>query len=821
MKISYRWLQDYLSLNLDPQETAKLLTDCGLEVESLEMADLYPGGLSGVFVGEVITCERHPQADRLHLTTVNIGHAELPIVCGAPNVARGQKVLVATVGSEVLMGGEKVTLKPVKIRGSQSEGMICAEDELGLGTSHAGIMVLPDEAIPGTPATEYLQIAQDWIFEIGLTPNRADAASHFGVARDLAAVLANRARMGLGTVATLKFPSIEGFTQDNDVLPMEIQVIDTDACPRYCGVTMTGIRVGESTAWLKNRLKSIGLRPINNLVDISNYVLHETGQPLHFFDADIIKGHQVIIRKPAEGTPFTTLDGQDRRLYAEDLMICDASAEMCIAGVFGGIHSGVTEETKAIFIESACFDPVHIRKSSKRHGLKTDASFRFERGTDPEMPLYAMKRAALLIKELAGGQVSSPVYDVYPSPLPPYEVALKYKTVDTLLGTSLPGDHIKDILGWLDIKVRKDLGDALELEVPRYRVDVTREADVVEEILRIYGYNNVPLPDSVRSALAFIPHPDREKYRNQISDVLSGQGLQEIMCNSLTFSRYYTNVPHWDISQAVPVLNPISQELDVMRQTLLFGGLEAIVYNRNRRQADLKLFEFGNVYALHNNREHGNDGLGRYHENTNLAFFFTGKREPESWNLKPADVDFYDLKASVFNTFAKLGLRMVGTMATLPSYLSQGLLCTIKDQEIGWMGLLDERLTRHFDIQAPVWYAEFNWDKVMNLIPEKEMDFTAIPRFPAVRRDLALIVDQQVQYAALEELAYATEPQLLKSVNLFDVFEGKSIGENKKSYAISFVLQDEEKTLTDKVIDAVMNKLLKAFESRLGALLRS
>lgn len=822
MKISYSWLKEYLNIDLDPQDVSAMLTDCGLEVESLERVDQYPGGLSGVFVGEVVHCERHPQADRLHLTRVNIGSDRLlEIVCGAPNVAIGQKVLVATVGSQVQFGAERLTLKPTKIRGAHSEGMICAEDELGLGTSHDGIMVLPVDAEIGTPAATFFNIQSDWVFEIGLTPNRVDAASHIGVARDLSAVLKNKAYLSATPGPNCVLPSVEAFQQDNEALPIKVIVEDHKACPRYSGLTMTGIKVTESPAWLKNRLKAIGLRPINNLVDISNYVLHETGQPLHFFDAAKIDGHTVIVRKAREGQRFVTLDEQERLLSQDDLMICDAQHEMCIAGVFGGIKSGVSEETTSIFIESAYFDPVHIRKSSKRHGLKTDASFRFERGADPEMTLFALKRAALLIKEIAGGTVSSPLYDIYHEPLQAFKVRLKYRTVDTLLGSIISREQIKNILKWLGIEITGQDEDGLSLSVPRFRVDVNREADVVEEILRIYGYNAIPLPERMHTSVAYISHPDEERYRNQISDMLSAQGFNEIMCNSLSHSKYYSLISDWDANQCVPILNPISQELDVMRQTLLFGGLETIAYNKNRKQNDLRLYEFGNVYTLNPVSKEVSDVAPSFEENFHFSMFLTGKRLPEAWNTPAEGVDFFDLKAALQNVFYKLGIQVEMLAETPPSYLRTGMKIVQEGRFIGWMGELDESLVRHFDVQAPVYFANLSWQDVLKMIPVNPVEFRLIPKFPSVRRDLALLVNKGIGFDQIRDIAYSLEPRLLQAVNLFDVYEGKGIGEGEKSYAVSFLLMDNERTMTDKVIDAVMGRLLKAFEEQLGASLRS
>lgn len=821
MKISYNWLKKYLDFTLPPEEISKRLTACGLEVENLEKFESVPGGFENIVIGKVLSCQPHPNADRLSVTTVDVGEEEaLPIVCGAPNVAAGQTVVVAKVGATVRFGEEEVVLKKTKIRGEASEGMICAEDELGLGTSHAGILVINEAVAIGTPAKSYFGIETDYIFEIGLTPNRSDAASHLGVARDLAAVFANEALIKGGKVPMLKMPDISAFTQDDASLPIDVIVEDTNACPRYSGVTMRGLKVEESPQWLKDKLIAIGLRPINNLVDISNYVLMETGQPLHFFDASKIKGGKIIIKQLPEQTPFVTLDEIERKLSAEDLMICNAEEGMCIAGVFGGISSGVKAETTSIFIESACFDPVSIRKSSKRHGLKTDASFRFERGTDPEMTLYALKRAVGLIKEIAGGNVSSGLYDIYPSPSKPVQLYLALKRVDMLIGKNIPEEQILGILASLDIRVLNKKEDILEIEIPLYRVDVKREADVIEEILRIYGYNNVEVPERLMSALSYSPKPDKDSLRNQVANMLVGQAWSEAMCNSLSNSVYYSWQEDWKAENSVRILNPVSQDLDVMRQTLLFGGLETLRYNRNRRQIDVRTFEFGNIYRTDGSRPTIDNTLGPYTENNALLLILSGKANQESWNSPAREADFFELKSAVENVFLKLGLGQYTYAATKRNTLTEGLAIHMNGKEVTWLGQLKSSLLQKFDIDADAFAAEINWDALMDQVLKTRMQFKSIPKYPEVRRDLALVIDQNISFQALYDTAFAAERKLLKSIRLFDVYEGKGVESGKKSYAISFVLQDEEKTLTDKVIDKVMGRIQAALEKEYGAKLR-
>ena len=822
MKISYQWLKDYLSFNLSPEEVSLRLTACGLEVEALEVFSPYPGSLREVVVGQVIQCAPHPDADRLSLTLVDTGTGEpLPIVCGAPNVAAGQKVLVAKTGAKVRFGAEEVELKKTKIRGQVSEGMICAEDELGLGTSHDGIMVLPEESKVGMPASEYLGVAEDWIFTIGLTPNRSDGASHYGVARDLATVLKNEAReAGKMDSPKLALPDVSDFKTDHSSLEIPVEVKDPKLCPRYTSITMQGLKVGPSPRWMQDRLKAIGLRPINNLVDISNYVLMETGQPLHFFDADQIRGRKVIVGCLPEGTPFTTLDEAERKLSAEDLMICDAKGGMCIAGVFGGIRSGVTENTTAIFIESAAFDPVSVRKTSRRHDLKTDASFRFERGSDPEMTVYALKRAVQLIRQLAGGEVSAALQDFYPKPVLPVALKLSLPRVEMLIGKKIPADQIVMILESLDIRVKAQAEDDLEIEIPPYRVDVTREADVVEEILRIYGYNALPFPEKMTSSLAYTHHPHRDLIRNQVSDMLAGQAWNEVMCNSQSNSQYYEWQEAWKLENCVRLLNPVSQDLDVMRQTLFFGGLETLRYNLNRRQQDIRIFEFGNTYRTDGSQPVAGDTLAPYTEENALMLMLTGRAFPESWNTADRPADFFDLKAAILNILQRMGIREYSFEDATHPLLSEGLLLKAGQKELGWLGQVKDAFLRRFDIAVPVFAASLSWDTLIALLPEKKMQFRPIPRYPEVRRDLALVIDKSIPYARLEEVALQTERKILREVHLFDVYEGKGIEEGKKSYALRFILQDEEKTLTDKAIDKTMQRIQAALEKECGAKLR-
>ncbi len=820
MKISYNWLKAYADFNESPEELGVILTDCGLEVESIETFETIKGGLKGVFVGEVKTCHRHPDADRLSVTTVDIGTGELlPIVCGAPNVAAGQKVFVATVGTTLYTPKGEMELKKVKIRGEASEGMICAEDELGLGDDHEGIIVLPADVPVGMPAAEYLQVKTDYIFEIGLTPNRIDAASHIGVARDVVAVINHR--QGKGTLK-LKKPSTAAYKVDNNDLHIPVIIEDAEACPRYSGLTISGISVKESPAWLKERLLSIGHKPINNVVDVTNFVLHEMGHPLHAFDADKIDGKKVVIRKPVKDTLFITLDQEERKLTGDDLMICGTTEPMCIGGIFGGIHSGVTEKTTSIFLESAFFNPVSIRKSSKAHGLKTDASFRFERGTDPEITVEALKRAAMLIKEVAGGKITSEIVDEYPGKVMPAIVDFALHRAAALIGKTIPRPEVIDILESLDIKVLKESGDVLQLSIPTYRVDVTREADVVEEILRIYGYNSVELPERLFSSLVLSPKPDKERLQNMVSDMLAARGFNEIMNNSLTRSSYF-ETEGFDPARSVQILNPLSQDLNVMRQSLLFGGLDTIAYNQNRKVSDMKLYEFGKIYAKDPERDASANALAPFQERMQLSIFLTGLRQPETWSVKKTQVDFFDTKAAIHAVLNRMGVAddvlQVSDENLNPVY-DYGLVYSVKNKEVASLGKLSKNLLKRFDIKQEVYYAVIEWETLLKNAAKQQLLYAEVSKFPEVRRDLALLIDRSVKFSQIEKLAYHTERKLLKAVRLFDVYQDERLGENKKSYAVSFTLLDDRKTLTDKEIDKIMQKLAWNFEKELGAEIR-
>ncbi|MEZ5082601.1 MAG: phenylalanine--tRNA ligase subunit beta [Bacteroidales bacterium] len=824
MKISYNWLKDYLDIHLSPDKLSELLTDCGLEVEGLEEWQSVKGGLEGFVIGEVKSCEKHPDADRLSVTTVDVGSGELlPIVCGAPNVAAGQKVVVATVGATIYHGDESFEIKKVKLRGQASEGMICAEDEIGLGTSHDGILVLDSHAKVGMPASEFFNIESDYIFEIGLTPNRTDAMSHIGVARDIKAVLDNIDFIaGKKPDRNLTLPSTSLFNTENSQLDIPVIIENPEACPRYAGVTISGIKVKESPDWLKNRLNAIGLRPINNIVDITNYVLHETGQPLHAFDAAEITGNKVIVRKMAEGTPFITLDEVERKLTSNDLMICNTKEGMCIGGVFGGIKSGVTEKTKNIFLESAYFDPVHIRKTSKHHDLQTDASFRFERGVDPDMTLYALKRAGLLIKELAGGSISSEIKDVYPLPVEKVKLDVSWKNIDRLIGKVIGKEVIKNILHSLEFDILNESDNGLTLLVPSCRVDVTREADVIEEILRIYGYNNIEIPLGLNSSVSRTAKPDAEKIQQVVSDLLTNIGFSEVINNSLTKSSYYENQKDFSANNSVNILNPLSRDLGVMRQTLLFGGLESVIYNMNRKNSNLKFYEFGKVYWQNQNTTKKDPVIKRFSEQNILALFITGNKESETWFVAESQVDFHYLKGICQRIINRLGIdvRNLIFKESDAGYFEFGLSYINNNMSLLEIGRVSNSYLNEFDIKEPVFYASFNWDHLLKLTGINKIGFTAIPKFPEVRRDLALLIDKNVKFEEVEKIAYETESKLLKSVNLFDIYEGKNIDPDKKSYAVSFILLDEEKTLTDKVIDKTMDKLMKAYINQLNASIR-
>ncbi len=817
MLISYNWLKSYADFDISPEELSILLTDSGLEVESLEKHESIRGGLRGVVTGQVLYCEAHPQADRLTLTQVDVGEGEpLPIVCGAPNVKSGQKVLVALEGTTLYFNKEELRIKVAKIRGEVSRGMICAEDELGLGESHDGIMVLADDTPVGVPAAELFNVYEDWIFEIGLTPNRIDAASHIGVARDIIAVI-NHQRKHIKQ--SVKWPDVSGFKTENKALTIPVFIEDAEACPRYSSLTISGVSVKESPEWLKQKLIAVGQKPINNVVDVTNFVLQEVGQPLHAFDVEAIQGNKVVVRKPEKNTVFKTLDEEKLELTGNDLMICNAEVSMCMGGILGGIQSGVTEYTKDVFLESACFDPVTIRKSAKHHGIKTEASFRFERGSDPEITLFALKRAALLIRELAGGTISSEISDVYPGKKKPIEIELYFEDVNRLIGKQLPAKEIRDILKDLDFSIQSGSEQSIRIAVPSYRVDVTRPADVVEEILRIYGYNNVDVPAKMNASIVISPKPDKEMLQNMISDLLSARGFHEIMNNSLTKESYYRKYDLYP-EKLVHILNPLSQDLNVMRQTLLFGGLESIVYNLNRKVHDMKLYEFGKMYFRDPART--DTALPPYNEQFQLALFMTGRAQAESWYTEDKNHSFFDLKDSALALLHKVGItddqvQMRQDASTFPFVFSSALF--VDDHPIGEIGKISPKILKDFDVKQDVFYGVLNWDRIVQLGSQRKLIYQEVSRFPAVRRDLALLLNADTCFSDIEMIAAQTEKKILKEVNLFDVYQDEKLGKNKKSYAVSFLFQ-ADKTLTDKEVDKVMNKLTKAFEQKLSASIR-
>ncbi len=818
MKISYNWIKDYLKIDLEPSKVAEILTSIGLEIEGTEEWISVKGGLEGVVIGEVLTCMKHPDADKLSVTTVDIGGSEpLHIVCGAPNVAAGQKVPVATVGTSVFKGDDTLEIKKSKIRGELSEGMICAEDELGLGNSHDGIMILDPAAVPGTSASKYFKIARDFIFEIGLTPNRIDSGSHYGVARDLAAYLNMNERIDEKPI----LPQISDFKHDNTDNRIAVIVENSKDCPRYSAITISGITVGESPDWLKNRLRAVGLNPINNVVDITNFVQHEIGQPLHAFDADKINNRKVIIKNLPEKSKFLTLDEVERSLSSKDLMICNSSEGMCIAGVFGGIKSGVTSETKNIFLESAYFNPVTIRKTSKRHGLKTDASFRFERGTDPNITVWALKRAIMMIKEIAGGKISSEIVDIYPEKIKNVVIKASYRNINRLIGKNIDQSVVKRILSLLDITVKEDDGSHLTLEIPSYRVDVKREPDVIEEILRIYGYNNIEINNHVNSTLYYPDKPNKEKIVNLISDLLSANGFAEIMCNSLNPAAWYEQSSDFDKSKLVMLANPLSSDLNAMRQSLLYGGLSSIMWNINRQNLDLKFYEFGHCYFL-NKGDQSYPKAENYIEKASLDLFLTGNIGRQSWNNKTRPTDFFNIKSSVDMVLSKLGIRpdSMATGVSEKRYFAESITYLINDKMVAEAGRISKSYLSRFDIGQDVYYGHIEWDLLIKMIRNHSISFRELPKYPSVRRDLALLLDKGIKFGEVRDLAFKTEKSILQDVNLFDVYENDSIGKNKKSYAVSFILRDDFKTLTDKNIDKVMNNLIRVFEKELNAQIR-
>ena len=816
MNISYSWLKDYIDIDLSPEEIAKILTQIGLEVGGIEEVETVKGGMNGLVIGEVVTCEPHPNSDHLSKTTVNIGTGEpLPIVCGAPNVAAGQKVVVATVGTTMYMGKDEFMIKKSKIRGEVSEGMICAEDEIGIGTNHAGIIVLPENVRVGMPAKDYYNIQSDWSIEVDLTPNRIDAASHIGVARDLAAYLRNTVELGY------KKPSVDGFKVDNHNLEIPVEVKNPEACPRYSGVTISGVTIKESPEWLKRRLKTIGLSPINNVVDVTNYVLYEAGQPLHAFDADEIKGGKVVVKTLNSGTKFVTLDGVERTLNENDLMICNTEDGMCIGGVFGGLTSGVKDSTTNIFLESACFDPVFIRKTARCHGLNTDASFRFERGTDPNGVIYALKRAALLIKEVAGGTISSEIVDIYPEPISHFKVDVSYHNIKRLIGKDIGKETIKEILASLEIAIENETENGLSLLIPPYRVDVKREADVIEEILRIYGYNNVETPTQVNASLQTAEKPDPNNVKNLVAEMLTAQGFNEIWSNSLTKAGYYEGLNQYGDAQTVKLLNPLSADLNGMRQTLLFGGLECVAFNANRQNKNLRMYEFGNCY-FYKGTELKDHPEKNYREEEHLGLFVTGAKENESWSGKQQHTSFFSLKTYAENILKRLGfsIEQLQVNELSDELFAEGLSYTGNNKTLVNVGIVAKKWLKKFDVDAPVYYADFNWDNVLILHKKHKVLFEELPKFPAVRRDLALLIDKSVKFSKIKELAYYTDRKILREVDLFDVYEGKGVPDGKKSYAVSFILRDDKATLNDKQIEKTMQKLIETYKRELGAELR-
>ncbi|MCM1163648.1 MAG: phenylalanine--tRNA ligase subunit beta [Muribaculaceae bacterium] len=828
MNISYNWLKQYLDFNLTPDEVAAALTSIGLETGGVEEVESIRGGLRGIVVGKVLTCIEHPDSDHLHITTVDLGDGkETQIVCGAPNVAAGQTVVVATVGTILYDGDKEFVIKKSKIRGVESLGMICAEDEIGIGTSHDGIIVLPDgAAVPGTPAAQYYGLTSDYVLEVDLTPNRIDAASHYGVARDLGAWLATHA-----TPSTLVRPSVEAYKVETPEGGITVEVENQKACPRYCGVTVKNVTVKESPKWLRDRLSTIGIRPINNIVDITNYLLHAMGQPLHCFDADKIAGGKVIVKNAREGEKFTTLDGVERTLDSRDLMICNTEVPMCIAGVFGGLDSGVNETTTNVFLESAYFNPTSVRKTARRQGLNTDSSFRFERGVDPSNCLYVLHLAALMVKELAGGEITGPEADIYPEKILPAQVTLSFNYCNKLIGKTIPTDTVTSILKALEMEITDINTEEVSMKVPTYRVDVTRPCDVVEDLLRIYGYNNVEISTTLHSSLSFKSRDDQDQHlRTLLSEQLTGEGFNEILNNSLTAEALYEGLEQMPATHCVKLLNPLSADLNVMRQTLLFGGLEVLGHNINRKEPDLAIYEFGNVYSYNPTAVPDTEAevdskalLAPYRQGSRLALWLTGQLRPSSWGRTAAQATIFDLKAIVANLLARLGIQPSELKLTASSneLLSTGLdIATRSGKLLGSMGIVAKRLANRAEIKQEVYYAEFDWDALVGLAIKKKVSNTPLPKTMPVKRDLALLIDKTVTMEAVENAVREAEKRLLRSVSLFDVYEGDKLPEGKKSYAINITLQDDEKTLQDKQIEAVMNKIINTLTKKLGAELR-
>ena len=836
MNISYKWLKEYVDFDMSAQEVAAALTSIGLEVGGVEEVQAIRGGLEGIVIGEVLTCEVHPNSDHMHVCTVNTGADEVQqIVCGAPNVAAGQKVVVATLGTKLYDGDKEFVIKKSKLRGIESNGMICAEDEIGIGASHDGIIVLPETAVPGTPAAKYYNIESDYVIEVDITPNRADACSHYGVARDLYAYLVQN-----GGKTALHRPSCEAFKVDSNNLPIEVVVENQEACPRYAAVSIKGVKVKESPEWLKEKLNVIGLRPINNIVDITNYIMMAYGQPLHCFDADMIAGKKIVVKSMPDGTPFMTLDGVEHKLSSSDLAICNESEPMCIAGVFGGKGSGTYETTVNVVLESAYFNPTWIRKSARRHGLNTDASFRFERGIDPNGTIYALKQAAMLVKELAGGEIAMDIVDIYPNPMPDFKVNLEYGYVNSLIGKDIPAETVKSIVTSLEMGIEAETEEMLSLSVPPYRVDVQRPCDVVEDILRIYGYNNIEMPTSVKSSLSVQGDVDMSfKMQNLVSEQLVGCGFNEILNNSLSKISYYTGLTGtYTDEHCVKLINPLSQDLSVMRQTLLFGGLESIARNIKHKNTNLMFFEFGNCHYFNAGRKCADiipgvsssrdpevikHVLDAYSEDYHCGLWITGKKVEGSWAHADEDSSFYMLKAYVLNILGRLGLPLGSTVFAECKNDIYSHAIDIQNRggkSLVHMGVVSKKVTHFFDIDAPVYFADINWHNLMKAVRNCKVKYKEISKFPAVSRDLALLLDKNIEFAAIEKIAYSSEKKLLREVTLFDVYEGKNLPEGKKSYAVNFMLQDDSKTLNDKQIDAIMQKIANNLQSQLGAQLR-
>ena len=820
MNISYKWLKEYVDFDLTAQQVCDALTSTGLEVDALEEVQSIKGGLKGLYVGKVLTCEAHPNSDHLHVTTVDLGKGEpSQIVCGAPNVAAGQKVIVADLGCVLYDGDNEFVIKKSKLRGVESNGMICAEDEIGIGNDHSGIIVLPEDAVVGTPAAEYYHLESDWLIEVDITANRADGLSHWGVARDLYAWLKSN-----GYETKMHRPDCSKFKVENHDLPIEVTIENQEACKRYACVSVTDCEVKESPEWLKNKLTTVGLRPINNIVDITNYIMMAYGQPLHTFDADMVKGHQIVVKTMPEGTPFQTLDGEEHKLSDRDLAICNAEEPMCIAGVFGGKGSGTYETTKNVVLESAYFHPTWIRKSARRHGLSTDASFRFERGVDPNGTIYALKQAAILCQELAGGKVSMEICDVYPNPIKNAVVELKYDYVDKLIGKDINRGIIMNICRWLEMEIKYENEQGLTLEIPAYRVDVTRPCDVVEDILRIYGYNNVEIPTQLKSSLVIKGDEDQKhKLANLVSEQLVGQGFNEILNNSLTKGAYYEGHNAYPVENSVKIMNPLSTDLNVMRQTLLFGGLESIQHNVNRKRQNLRFFEFGNVYTYDPEKQNDDNPMLAYKEQYHCSLLITGKRVEGSWAHANEDSSIYELRAYVINIIRRIGVsqNQLVVKKSDNDIFSTGV--TIENRggkKLYELGIISKKLLKQFGLENPVYYAELNWTALMKIAKKNEVLYTEVPKFPAVSRDLALLVDNSVEFAQIEQIARQTEKKLLKKVELFDVYEGDKLPAGKKSYAVNFILQDNEKTMGDKQIDAIMQKLIANLKKQLNAELR-